>query len=237
MQDKKRAKVICHMYLSLDGKIVTELKGFPNNRDCEEAGEIYDRLDFSLGEAWGCGPTTFQTEISTDLSRFRGASVSFEDRFVDSDNYCFAFDRKGRLRWESPFMLYGGKKSQIVEVLTKGVSPEFVAYLDEIGIPYLFAGDQEMDLEMFLIKIREIYHIETFVLCGGPSINAEFMRKDLVDEISLVIAPGVQGGRKELTFVGTDDNTCFPKYFDFKEVETHSNNVIRLIYTKKAQDS
>lgn len=34
-----RAKVICHMYTTIDGKIVTDLPGYP---DCEIAGNIYD---------------------------------------------------------------------------------------------------------------------------------------------------------------------------------------------------
>lgn len=41
-------KVICHMYQTMDGKIVTELPSYP---DCEEAGEIYDRFTFRTSNA------------------------------------------------------------------------------------------------------------------------------------------------------------------------------------------
>lgn len=52
-----RAKVICHMYTTIDGKIVTDLPGYP---DCEIAGNIYDEITFQTSNAWGCGRETFE---------------------------------------------------------------------------------------------------------------------------------------------------------------------------------
>ena len=74
--------------------------------------------------------------------------------------------------------------------------------------------------------------IDVFYLCGGAQINALFFQQDLVDEISLVICPGIQGGRNELTFVGGDDISAFPKYFKVKNVEVLEGNTIHLTYMK-----
>lgn len=81
-------------------------------------------------------------------------------------------------------------------------------------------------------KIKKL-GIETFVLCGGAQINALFLNQDLVDEISLVVCPGIQGGRQELTFVGTHDVSLFPKYFKIKDVKILSNDTLYLNYIKK----
>lgn len=70
------------------------------------------------------------------------------------------------------------------------------------------------------------------MLCGGAEINSVFMKQDLIDEISLVICPGIQGGRKELTFIGTTDISTFPKYFKIKEAKICEENTVHLIYTK-----
>ena len=41
-------------------------------------------------------------------------------------------------------MSYGGQSNLMMEVLTEQVPPEFLAYLDDLGIPYLFAGKKEV---------------------------------------------------------------------------------------------
>lgn len=60
-------------------------------------------------------------------------------------------------------------------------------------------------------------------------INAVFFKEDLVDEISLVIGPAIDGNRHALTFVGMEEVGSFPKYFKLKVVEQldHSGVVLR----------
>lgn len=58
-------------------------------------------------------------------------------------------------------------------------------------------------------------------------------KQNLIDEISLVIAPGVQGGRKKLTFVGTEEMSKFPKYFKIKDVKVLDDDTVHPIYERK----
>jgi len=145
---------------------------------------------------------------------------------------CVAFDRYGKLRWESAVMSYGGQSNLMMEVLTEQVSPEFLAYLDDLGIPYLFAGKEDFDPELFLQKLKRLCHIDTFALCGGAEINAAFMRADMVDEISLVIGPGVDGNRNALTCVGAENVEGFPKFYRLKEVRQIAGNGVVLRYER-----
>ncbi len=227
----ERAKVICHMYVTIDGKIVTDLKGYP---DCEIAGNIYDEITFSTSNAWGCGSKTFAylSNSTVQLDLYEPKQGPLEDHFVKDERYCFAFDRKGKLYFNQIYNDYGNQKSRFVYVLTKNVDKRFLSYLDDKGFSYLFCGTNELDLSLFLQKIKKL-GIETFVLCGGAQINALFLNQDLVDEISLVVCPGIQGGRQELTFVGTHDVSLFPKYFKIKDVKILSNDTLYLNYIKK----
>ena len=52
-----RAKVICHMMTTIDGKIVIDWDG---NKDYKLAGEEYDRLIYTYAQAYGCGRATSQ---------------------------------------------------------------------------------------------------------------------------------------------------------------------------------
>ena len=80
----ERAKVICHMYVTIDGKIVTDLKGYP---DCEIAGNIYDEITFSTSNAWGCGSKTFAylSNSTVQLDLYEPKQGPLEDHFVKDD--------------------------------------------------------------------------------------------------------------------------------------------------------
>lgn len=230
----ERAKVIIHMYTTLDGKIVEGLQGYPDNEDCAYAGELYDSLDFELGQAWGCGRATFETDCHPDLSKYSGQAADWSDKLVKGEeHYVISIDRKGKVFWPGNYHEYGGKKNRIVEAVTKQAKPEFISYLDEHDICHMTCGEKDFDFELFLEKLYSELGIKTFVLCGGAGINAEFLRRDLVAAIDLVVCPGIQGGRKELNFVGTDDVTGFPKYFNLEKAEALPHNVLHLTYTRK----
>lgn len=230
---ENRAKVICHMMTTIDGKIVIDWDG---NEDYEFAGAEYDRLIGTYGQAMGCGRATCQMDIPVDFSKYKNIPVQYEDRVIKPEegaSLSVAFDRYGKLRWTGNYTEYAGQRRLMLEVLTEQVKPEFLAYLDGLGIPYLFAGKEDFEPEVFLTKLKKYYGVDTFVLCGGAQINAEFMRHGLIDEISLVIGPGVDGSRNALTFVGADDRTGFPKFYRLKELKNLGNNSVLLRYDRQ----
>lgn len=58
------------------------------------------------------------------------------------------------------------------------------------------------------------------------------MRVDMVDEISLVIGPGVDGNRNTLTCIGSEDTAGFPKFYRLKEVRQIDGNGVVLRYER-----
>lgn len=229
---EKRAKVVCHMMTTIDGKIAIDWDG---NEDYEFAGAEYDRLIYTYGQAMGCGRATCQMDIPVDFSKYSNAPVKYEDKIIQPESgasLSVAFDRYGKLRWMGNYSEYAGRRQLMLEVLTEQVKPEFLAYLDEMGIPYLFAGKEDFDPELFLVKLKKDYGVDTFVLCGGAQINAEFMRHGLVDEISIVIGPGVDGNRNALTYVGAENVAGFPRFYQLKEARVLGHNSVLLHYAK-----
>lgn len=216
---KDRARVICHMMTTIDGKIDVE---FEPSAEYDKVGDEYDRLLFSYGQAYGLGRTTCQSDLGTDLSKYKGVPAKFEDtagRYPAGTIICVAFDRWGKLRWDSNVMEYAGRRIPIVEAVTEKCAPEFLAYLNDLQMPYIVAGTDDLDLELFLQKIKALCGVETFVIGGGAQINGEFIRRGLADEISLVVAPAVDGTRGALTMAGTDNLEGFPQYYRLKDVQ------------------
>ena len=84
---------------------------------------------------------------------------------------------------------YGG--AQIIEVLTHQVSRQYLTYLQSMDIPYIFAGDTEIDIDEALSKLKAYFGINKLLLEGGSILNGAFQRAGVIDEVSLVVAPTV----------------------------------------------
>ena len=132
-----KVKVICHMYVTIDGKIQTELQGYP---DSLEAGIIYDNFTFDSAKAWGCGRDTFEylSDKNIKLDSYLPKEGELIDHVVRDDIYCFAFDRRGKLFFKSEYNDYAERKSRFVSVLTESVDRRFISYLDGKNISYIF---------------------------------------------------------------------------------------------------
>ena len=63
----------------------------------------------------------------------------------------------------------------------------------------------ESDLAGALTTLRRELGIETLLLEGGAGINGSFLAAGLVDELSLVIAPGLDGGADAERIVAAGD--------------------------------
>ncbi len=191
-----RPNVICHMTVSRDGIATGPFLGTEGG---ERASRVYYEIHrrFRAG-AYACGRVTMEESFTggflPDLSPFRGIRIPREDYIADRDTqfYCVAFDRRGRLGWKGPRIVdedpgYGD--AHIIEILTEQVSDAFLAYLRSIGVSYLFAGEDDIDVPYALEKLWMWFGIERLLLEGGPDLNTSFLRSGMIDTLSLVIAP------------------------------------------------
>ena len=58
-------------------------------------------------------------------------------------------------------------------------------------IPYIFSGEDKIDVKLALFKLKNIVGIDTLLLEGGSIINGAFQRANAIDELSLVVTPVV----------------------------------------------
>ncbi len=196
-----RPYIICHMVTSLDSKVTGSFLSTPQ---CASACEIYYDINRKIkSNGFICGRITMEGSFAgtyyPDLSEYE-VLAEFDGAKTDSipneltGFYAVAFDPKGRLGWKSNRIVdpdgdpgYDG--AEIIEVLTEQVDTRYTAYLKALGIPYIFAGKTEIDVELALFKLKNIFGCETLILEGGSVINGFFQRANVIDELSLVIAP------------------------------------------------
>ena len=131
-----------------------------------------------------------------DLSKYADAKVDRTDFVSDADadvkRYAVSFDRHGKLGWKNPYIEgsdpgYGG--SHIIQIMCSDVSDAYLAYLRDVGVSYIFAGETDLDITLALSKLNELFGIESLLLEGGSILNGAFYNENLVDEISLVVLP------------------------------------------------
>ncbi len=196
-----RPYIICHMVTSLDGKVTGDFLFTP---ECAGATEIYYDLNRKFkSNGFICGRVTMEGSFTggyyPNLSEYEPVihDCGFKmDYMLDdmSGFYAVAFDPKGKLGWKSNKIIdpdgdpgYDG--AQIIEVLTEQVDERYLGYLESMEIPYIFAGENEIDVELALFKLKNIIGCDTLILEGGSIINGFFQRANVIDELSLVTAP------------------------------------------------
>lgn len=188
-----RPHVVCHMVTSIDGRIVVD--GWPDaisstvRRQYEEVHASY------AADGWLCGRVTMEPfakrmRPTTEVAREHDGP-SREDFVAPGDHASFAFaiDPAGRLAWESNDVA----GDHVVAVLSERVSEDYLAFLRDQGISYLLAGAREIDLPLALEKIAARFGVKTLMLEGGGRINGGMLRAGLVDEVSVLVAPMVDG--------------------------------------------
>ncbi|HUO00076.1 MAG TPA: dihydrofolate reductase family protein [Bradyrhizobium sp.] len=211
--------VICHMSSSIDGRTLLSHwrpKG-------AAAGGLFEKLHDELaGDAWLIGRVTGQ-EFAKGSTYPAAIDASFprESWFAgrDAKAYGVVLDAHGKIAWGRSDI--GG--DPIVVVLTENVSDAHLAGLRGEGISYIFAGKTELDLGFALEILNRELGVKRLLLEGGGGANGAFLRAGLVDEISLILFPTVDGAKGA------------PSLFDSSEAEAGQPAPVRAMVLKSSQ--
>ncbi|MGB7473753.1 dihydrofolate reductase family protein [Trichococcus sp.] len=194
-------KVICHMAMSIDGRAAGHYLAAP---EFGPYGNAYEETLQAYGsDNWICGRITFEQHITfgnkVDLSAYSDESIPREDYIHPAafSTYAIAVDPEGKLGWQTNVIgdEYPERRGDhIVTILSEAVSDRYLAHLRKTGVSYIFAGKSKpLSMTVALDKLHKHFGIETFMLVGGGFVNGSFASEGLVDEISLIIAPLVEG--------------------------------------------
>lgn len=235
----RRPRIICHMAASVDGRIL--VGGWPASTAAAVRRE-YERVHASYeSDGWICGRVTMEpfaggvrseAEVARDHS---GGAVREDFRAQgDFDSFAFAVDPSGRLAWETNDI----DGDHVVAILSESVSDDYLALMRTRGISYVLAGEpgpskgsgHAVDLSVAVEKIRSRFGVKTLMLEGGGRINGAMLAARLIDEVSVLVAPTVDGrvGTQALFDLGGDAPArC---RLALEHVEQRAENVLWLRY-------
>ncbi|MCS2239620.1 RibD family protein [Phocaeicola dorei] len=233
-----RPYIFCHMLTSLDGKIMGNYMEVPEGE--QAIREFYDiafgKQPYYKHQGWLSGRVTTDDNFTfyekPELDE--NAPTVPEGDFVarKSDMYYVSIDLSGRLGWKSHVLTYEDTTADVIEVLNSRASNAYKAFLRRLGISYVIAGEDALDYDLLLAKLKTLFGIETLMLGGGGVLNWSFIQAGCCDEISIVMAPAADGSRETQTLFMTKEGltTDTPRSFKLLEAKVLDSGSVWLRY-------
>lgn len=182
-------------------------------------GAEYGKIRTEMkADAWLYGTTTtkeftdFRQPVLEEVQEVPAGDFIADDH---AELYYVSVDVDGEIGWESgTFSNRGGTPAHVIEVLTASTPISYKAYLRKKGASYIIAGEKNLDCEIAVKKLYELFHIKKVLICGGGIVNWSFLWAGMIDELSLVLAPVTDGGSGSASLF-----TQIPSFTEGKPVE------------------
>ncbi len=189
-----RPKIICHMITSIDGRLLVDRWTAPAAGISRHMlSRYYDSVAarFEAG-GWIVGRKTMEDFAEGRARPVKSTGGNLRATHVADRrgrDLAVAIDPHGKLHYHQDNA--GG--DHIVAILGEQVAEDYLAELREDGVSYLFAGPDGRDLHRALDTLGEAFGVKTLLLEGGGILNGAFLKARLIDEISLLVYPGIDG--------------------------------------------
>lgn len=217
--------IICHMMMSADGRIDCAMTAKLAGDD-----EYYKTLDLLHAQGFLSGRVTAETEMAAP-GKFKSESphpIGKESVSVKktAPKCRIVVDTRGTLLWPDD----SKSREPLIVITSEKAAREYLSYLDSRHISWIAAGKEEINLPRAMELLSAEFGIKRLAVVGGGTINGSFLREKLLDEVSLLIGPGIDG-RKGMTsvFDGLPADSE-PVPLQLKEVKAYENGSVWLRY-------
>jgi riboflavin biosynthesis pyrimidine reductase len=215
--------VICHMMASIDGRI-----------DCAmteqiEGNSYYEALEALNLDATIEGKVTALMHYAEKGAFDNGDSPAVEaDEFYkshDSNHWEAVVETRGSLLWPE------GDTPDRLCIVSQQTSRAYLDYLRERGISYIVTGRDYVDLAHAIAMMHSEFGAERIGVVGGGHINGSFLAQGLLDEVSIIFGPAIDGREGFCAaFDGIETNHEHPYKLHLKSVRQMDDNCVWLRY-------
>lgn len=225
-----RPYIITHMMTTIDGRI-----------DCPVVGQLStDEYYIALDRLGACsklsGRVTAERECpavnTEDHSAYTGASIGKELFHIAQkvDEYAIIVDTHGKMHWKSN----ESEGHPVLCIISEYVPQQYIDTLDSMGISWIAAGSTRIDMPRAMEILYGEFGVERLAIVGGGHICGGFLEAGLVDEVSIMIAPGIDGRTGQTAmFDGVSDRGTNPFKLKLESIEKWDTDIIWARYTIK----
>ena len=190
----ERPTVTCLMMSSIDGRLHPSRYTKSPQGTVKDWSSVYEAMHDGLSaQAWLVGRVTMaemakgEPHPPSDHGQIKRPMHLARK---DAGQYAISIDQSAKLHFKAPDI--GG--DHVVVILGSDVPDSHLAELAADGVSYLISPEAQIDLGWTLRMLRSELGIEHLLLEGGAAINGAFLAAGLVDELSVLVAPGLDGG-------------------------------------------
>lgn len=193
-----RPYIICHMIQALDGRI-----------DCD----VMDRIDdsehyYSTLASLECDATiegcvTLRMHYARKISggdpdleaikaegnHSKAGTLFFKAK--ESSHWAVGVDTHGSLLWDDN--VEAMFERPLIMILSETVPSYYLEYLKRKGISFITTPGGSIDLGYAMDVLSREFGIRRLAVVGGGHLNASFLSQGLIDEISMLLASGIDG--------------------------------------------
>ncbi|MDY6336436.1 MAG: dihydrofolate reductase family protein [Succinivibrionaceae bacterium] len=181
-----RPFIVCHMMESLDGRIDCAM-----TEKLAGSEEYYSAIKELEIPTVTFGRVTAQMEVTSEppFSGDAGEPLGKEavHKAENAEGYTVVADTRGTLGWRE------GKADgrPLLILLSERVGQNYLRYLESKGISYIATGKERIDLARAAEILYSGFGVQRLGVEGGGTVNAGFLAAGLLDEISIILAPGI----------------------------------------------
>ncbi len=185
--------VTCLMLSSIDGRLHPSRYTESPDGDRKQWSAAYEAVHDALAaDAWMVGRVTM-AEMSKAGPHAPPAPHAVERPIHvarEANSYAVALDRSGKLHFDGGDI--GG--DHVVVLLGADIPDSHLAELAADGVSYIVAGERAIDVAAALETLGSTFGIRTLLLEGGGGINGTLLAAGVVDELSVLVTPALDGG-------------------------------------------
>ena len=208
--EKSRPRVILSGAISLDGKIATRTNDskLSSQKDIQRLHKLRSSVDAIL-----VGKNTVSRD--NPLLTVRHVKGKNPIRIV--------LDSKGTISRTSKILQSSNTVPTIIAI-SKKTTKKNLAKLEKFPIEIISTGNDSVNLKSLLKKLSQ-KKIKTILVEGGGTVNWEFVKQDLFDEMILTLSPFLIGG---------EDSTPYLRGTGFNKISNSPN--LRLKSVKRLKN-
>lgn len=167
------------------------------------------------------GPGCFKAEHAVPVGKECVA------RHAAAAGYQVVLDSKGTLLWSDD----DGAETPLLVILSEQAPQEYLAYLDGRHISWIVCGKDEVDLRRAVELLYSEFGVRRMTVAGGGTINGAFLDAGLLDEMSILIGPGIDGRKGMVSVFDGIPMDRGPVTLHLQDVQRYDDGAVWLRYT------
>jgi riboflavin biosynthesis pyrimidine reductase len=225
-----KPKITLLMITSVDGRLHPSRFTTSPDGTRRDWSAQYEKVHETLGaDAWLVGRVTM-AEISKAGPHAPSDTTQVQRPLHNAGSgagtFAVALDRSGKLHFK-PGGLSG---DQVIVLLGRDVPDGHLAELAADGVSYIVSEKPDIDLAAMLDVLAREFGIRHLVLEGGADTNGAFLAAGLVDEMRILIAPGIDGGENVQGIATYGDGLAGKLSLRLLSARTLDHGVVELRY-------